>query len=257
MQSVSTATITGNTYETVDVSEIVGLILDHVQDSAVGKSDLHVSLAATTVGVKQVKHIQWADHIAWSDQMAEWLERDDCFDYAIRNNLDGTNELALLVPYAGTDRRSTVTLTFPEGNVASFDFTEDGGGTITDDTELDDDTGDGPDREEGHYADASLIGGLSLQSINAAPTKSEPSSLDPLARERVKKARRPAQLIKATLNGAALLSGTPYDELIGIGDRLSLNLDAGWIAVSGEGRVSQLTEYPSDRRLEVTVAVAI
>lgn len=261
MQSISTASITGNTFEAVDVSEIVALVLAHVQNSAVGKSDLGLTLDTDTVGVKQVKHIQWADHIAWPDQMAEWLDRDDCFDYFIRNNLDGTNELVVAVPVQGVDRRSDITLQFPDVNVppivASFELTEDGGSTITDDTELDDDTGDGPDREEGHYADASEVGGLTLQTVTAAPTKSEPSSLDPLAREKVKKARRPAQLLTITINGAEPIDGTPIDELLGIGDVVTLALDDGWIQVDGFGRISQIVEFPRDRRLQVTIPVAV
>lgn len=256
MQSVSTASITGDTTTPVDVSRIVGLILAHVQNPAVGKSDLNLGLVNPTVGVRQVKHIQWADHISWQDQMSEWLDRDDCFDYSIRNNLDGTNQLVLHVPQSGTDRRATVTLAFP-GNITSFDYAEDGGGTVTDDVELDDDSGDGPDREEGHYADASLIGGLTLQAVNAAPTKSEPSSLDPLAREQVTKARRPAQLLTVTLRGAALMTGRAFDEMLQLGDTVTLDAADGWITVNGVGRISEMTEYPRDRRLEVTIPVAI
>lgn len=253
MQSISTATLTGDTSTPVDVSDIVGLIHAFVQNPTFGKSDLNIGLDNPTIGVKEVKHIQWSDHISWPDQMAEWLERDDCFDYSVRNS---TQELVLHTPVQGTDRRATVTLTFP-GDITSFDFTEDGGSTITDDTELLTDTGDGPDREEGHFADATLVGGLTLQSVNSAPPKSEPSSLTPIARDKVNRARRPGMHFTLRLRGAALHSGTPWDELLGIWDAVTLDIACGWITTSGFGRIASITEYPRNRLLELTLDVAI
>lgn len=268
MQSISTASITGNTHTPVDISEIVELINDFVQNPAFGKSDLNIGLDNPTIGVKQVKHIQWANHIAWWDQMSEWLNRDDTMDYAMRLTDNTTRELVLYPGHQGTDRRGDLTILFiadsddpdyADRNVASYTFTEDGGGTVTDDTELEQDTGDGPDREEGHYADPSLIGGLVLQSVNSAPSNAEPASLNPIARDVVNRHRRPAQLFTFILKGEQIApgSGQPWDELLGLGDICDFDVRDGWTTVAGFGRISKLVEYPRSRKLEVTIATAL
>lgn len=266
MQSISTASITGNTHTPVDLSALVELILDFVQDPSVGKSDLNIGLDNPTIGVKAVKHIQWADHIAWWDQMSEWLDRNDCFDISLRNTDATTRELVLYPGHQGTDRRGDFTIFFTDipsemgdRNVVSYTFTEDGGGVVTDDTELLQDTGDGPDREEGHYADASLVGGVTLQAVNAAPPRAEPASLNPIARDKVNQARRPAQLLTFTLKGEQIAPGTgqPWDELLGLGDICDFAVHNGWTTIDAAfGRISQIVEYPRTRKLEVTIATA-
>lgn len=256
MQSVSTAGLTGNTYTPVDIADIVQLVLSFVQDPTFGHSDVNIGFDYTPVGISQVKHIQWASEIKWSDQMAEWFNRGDCFDYSIVYT-ETTRTLTLHVPQQGVDRRSgggAVTLTFPSANVASYTLNEDGSGTITDDTEMDQDTGDGPDREEGHYADPSQIGGLTLQAVNAVPSGETISSLDPLAQEQVNKARRPALLYTFKVTDQ---DGTEYDELLGLGDLVNFGVIDGWSSGSGYGAIGQTVEYPPNRVVDVTLAKAI
>lgn len=255
MQSVSTAALTGSVSTPADVADIVGLIHDFVQDPTYGHSDVNIGLDNPTVGVAQVKHIQWASHIRWSDQMSEWFNRGDCFDYSVVYT-ETTRTLTLHVPEQGVDRTGFggTSLVYPAGNVASYTGAEDGDATITDDTELDQDTGDGPDREEGHYADASQIGGLTLQAVNSAPLGAEINSLDPLATEQVASARRPALLYTFTVVDQ---DGTAYDDLLGVGDLVDFGVTDGWATMLGSGRISQIVEYPSNRHLEVTVVKAM
>lgn len=267
MQSISTASLTGSLHERVDVAAIVELLMGFIQNPTFGKSDLNIGLDNPTIGIKQAKHIQWAQHISWFDQMSEWLNRDDTMDYALRNTDATHRDLVLYPGHQGTDRRGDFTIKFIArsdhaaypGNVVSYKFTEDGGGTVTDDTELEQDTGDGPDREEGHYADASLIGGLILQSVNSAPTNAEPASLNPIARDVVNRNRRPAQLFVFTLKGEQIApgSGQPWDELLGLGDICDFQVVDGWTTVDGFGRIAKLVEYPRTRLLEVTIATAL
>jgi hypothetical protein len=251
MQSVSTAGITGDTTTPVDVGEIVGLIHAFVQNPTYGKSDVNIDLDNPTVGVKQVKHIQWASHTNWRDQMAEWINAG-YFDYSMVNT-ETTRTLVLHVPKQGVDRTSgggAVTLTYP-GNVASYTVVEDGNSTVSDDTELDQNTGTGPDREEGHFADSTQIGGLTLQAVNAAPTQTAIAALDPLAAEEVDKSRRPPLLYTFTLTNK---DGTNYDELLGLGDQVLLATTDGWSTMDGNGTITQIVETPATRNMQVTVA---
>lgn len=253
MQSISTASLTGNTYERVDVAQIVGLIHSFVQNTAFGKSDLNVDLENPDTGVLQVKHIQWADHISWPDQMSEWLDRDDAFDISIRAEIGPpARTLVVHVPEQGTDRRGVTAIAFP-GNAGKFHLTEDGGGTVTDATVLDTDTGDGPDREEGHYADPSLIDGLVLQDVESAPTKTEPAGLDPIARDTVKKSRRPAVLIEFTLTNKG---GVAYDNLLELNDTMDFGIDYGWASLSGFGKITTMQELPPSRTTVITMLKA-
>lgn len=250
MQSVSTAGLTGSIFTPVDVSRIFRMVHIFVQDPSVGKSDLAIGMVTPTVGVKQVKHIQWASHVPWTEQMAEWLDRDDCFDYSIRKTAT-TRSMVLHVPTRGVDRTGTVTLAY-KANVASYSFAEDGGGTITDDTVLADDTGDGPDREEGHYAAATEIGGLVLQNVEQAPQNTEVNSLDPLARDKVTHANRPAEVWTLTIVNN---DGTDYVELLDIGDKVTFSVPDGWVQGGGQGKIVKLVEYPSSQpgKLDVTL----
>lgn len=250
MQSVSTAGLTGSVTEPVDISRIVKQIMQHVQSPAVGKSRLYIGTDVETVGETQVKHIQWADHISWPDQMAEWLERDDCFDYGMRYTTT-TRTLEMHVPTRGVDRTNTVELVYgPGGNVAGYTFEEDGGGTITDATILADDTGTGADREEGHANDTDQLGGITLQSVEAAPQRTEVNSLDPIAREKLNNAKRPAQLLTLEVVNRGSVE---YDELLGVGDTVSYEVPDGWVTVAGEGRIVSIEEFPRTRRCKVTL----
>lgn len=250
--SIGSNGLTGDTFTPVDVSRLVELFVGFLQTGP-GKSDLNIGTDTTDTGVLQVKQVQWADHVSWPDQLSEWIDRDDCFDYSMVYT-STTRDFTMHVPQQGVDRRSgggAVTLTFPADNVSSYTFAEDGAGTVTDDVELEQDTGNGPDREEGHYADTSLVGGLVLQSVSSAPTGAEPGSLDPIARETVNKNRRPAVLYTfvVTKDGA----GDYYDEILDLGDICNFDVTDGWATLAGHGAITQLVEYPANRRLEVTM----
>lgn len=236
MESVSTAAITGNPYDEVEISDIFALLVAHVQNAAVGKSNVNVAYAGATTGVTAVKHYQYADHIQFDEAIHEFIDRDDTADISVvyvaaANGTSGTRTYTLHAPQKGTDRTGTVTLTYP-GNIASYRYQRDGSSVVTRATVLGE--GDGPDREEGEYADASQVGGLTLQDVKAAPQRTQINSLLPQATDIVRQLREPVDVLEVALVPSPDLVNT-----LATGDTVTLNLADGYVAKSGAYRIVQ------------------
>lgn len=234
MESVSTAAITGNPYDEVEISDIFALLVDHVQREAVGKSNVNIGYSGATTGVTAVKHYQYADHIQFDEAIHEFIDRDDTADVSVvysaaANGTSGTRTYTLHAPQKGTDLSGSVTLTFP-GNIANYRFQRDGSSVVTRATVLGE--GDGPDREEGEYADASQIGGLILQDVKAAPQRTQINSLLPQATDIVRQLREPVDVLEVSLVPSPDLVNT-----IALGDTIDLSLTDGYVTKTGDYRI--------------------
>lgn len=231
MDSVSTA----GAEESLE--HLCRLIILHVQDGAVEKSDVFITTdSGADAGPKVAKVWQWADHIACDGPIREFVERDDGIDWAMRFDPDtGERLFETFYPRRGTDYTTgDVHLLFgPGGNLADYRWQRDGMAAVTLATVLGD--GDGPDREEGFYADASHIGGLTIESVSAAPTGTAVNSLLPMARAKVTGANDPPKIIEVDiLDGsqgvaAGALDGITLLRALVCGDVVPLTIDDGYV----------------------------
>jgi len=230
MESVSTAGLTGSTTDEVDIARIVDMLVAHAQNTAPGKSDLHLGTHCPPTGKTAAKHYQYADHVQFDRAVAEFVDRGDVADVSVA--ITPTTRSYTVHPVRkGTDRSSTVTLTYG-GNMAKYRLTSDGAGVVTRATVMGD--GDGPDREEGEVADATNVGGLILQAISQAPPKTAIYSLEPLAQSVVdaQGAAGVPAIIEADIKPSADLAHT-----LTTGDLVTVAITDGWVVVAGVYRI--------------------
>lgn len=231
MDSVSTA----GAEESLE--HLCRLIILHVQDGAVGKSDVFITTDPDAdAGPKIAKVWQWADEVPCDSAINEFVERDDGIDWAMRYNADtGERLFETFWPRRGSDYTAAdVNLMYgPGGNLSDYRWQRDGTATVTVATAVG--SGDGPDREDGYYSDPSFIGGLTIEKVFSAPTSTAINSLDPLAKGAVVGANDPPKIIEVdildgamgvaagALDGIALLRG------LVCGDHVPLTIDDGYV----------------------------
>jgi hypothetical protein len=228
MYSTSTPGDSSGHFPPVDVGDIVRMLVSSVQDESRGKSNLRIGTHAHTVGIKQARSYQWVDHVQFDQAIREFIERDDGFDYYV-DYTPTTRTFFQFSAKRGTDRHASITLKFVSGdntsNCVDYQFDEDAGQCITRQVMLGDDNG--PDREQGDYADASNVAGIVLEDVRQAPQGSKVDSLQPFARERV---RRYGRAVPRTIT-MKVKGDTGYVNTLVCGDLVTIHIGDGWVSV--------------------------
>lgn len=255
---LTTAFLTG-TAAAVDVSQIARMIFDHTLSNlhGHGKSDLHIGLVTPDCGVKQNRVYEFVDHTPVDQAFSEFLNRDDCFDYQML--LTATTRTLQLYPLidggVGTDYDTDVVLTLGAAPFAGYTTSLDGGSAATMITELGD--GSGIVREEGWSTDASRIGGTILQDTIAAPEGARFNSLEPLARAAVALRGNAAVVLEVTITregGGYIPDDTVIlQDLLKMGDRLTVDIPDGWHTYSGRWRVVRRNRHCNPRTMTLTL----
>lgn len=162
-------------FQNVDQALIAQGIVEFLQDTTYGKSDLGLATSCPTTGIIRSRAIQHADHIQGYPALAEYPDMDDGFDMGWDYN---TRTFKTFFPRRGTDRTATITLTV-DGNCRLVDWADDGWQAADSITALG--LGDGPDREEGSAADSGALGGVTVQKIVSPRGSPSIDSLTPTA----------------------------------------------------------------------------
>lgn len=230
-----------------DIAHLCRIIILFLQNLTVdvGKSNVYIVPPADgdTVGVTEAKQWQWADHTPADGQLHEWTERSDGIDYYMAYDADAGTRTFVPARPKGTDRTGDVLLAFP-GNVADYRWRCDGTATVTTSTFLGD--GDGPDREEGFYSDASAIGGLTLEQVTQAPSGAGVASLQPLAQGQVALLHDPPRVIDVDIRPDAVgldtgaFAGIALLKVLMTGDSVPLTIDNGYVQESSLWQIAQL-----------------
>lgn len=258
LKRLTTAFLVG-TQAAVDVSQIARMIFDHTLSDLHhhGKSNLHIGLVTPDCGVKQHRVYEFVDHTPVDQAFGEFLDRDDCFDYQLL--LTATTCTLQLYPVTdgglGTDYDTDVVLTYKQAPFASYTTNLDGGSAATKIAELGD--GSGAVREEGWYTDESQIGGTTLQDTIAAPEGAPFNSLTPLARSAVSLRRKAAEVIEVTITrepGGYVPDDTVIlQDLLEVGDRLTLDIADGWHTYDGKWRIVRRARHCRPRTMTYTL----
>lgn len=252
----------------VDVSTIVRLIATQALTAGNGKSDLRIGLDLPTVGVRLARLYPHADHIPVDQALAEFVGRDDCFDYGIVYT-DTTRTLRIwpiadgpaLGAGRGTNRAGDITLGYGSPPAAglkvvdSFVPNMDGGGTVTQAAALGD--GSGGAREERWYSDASQIGGTVLQGVFQAPANGKLNSLLPLARATIAQQNTPPKALEVTIDRAPITvggdDGVILQDLLELGDIVNVDIVDGYWVFHGGWRIVQRVRHCRARTMTYTL----
>ena len=215
-----------------DIATTANRIVSFVQDSAYSKSTKHITqTTAPTTGIKFYfpKSWQYADHTPADTALDEIVKLG--VDYSIATTTT-TKTFTVHYPQKGVTTPS-VTLTFPAGNVASYEFDEDYDAVETAVTVLGE--GEGPDREEGYAYDALDVDGMVLQGLESVPPGTTVDKLDPLADSRLALRKRPVVRLTMVTKGAVSVA---------TGDLVTLAVSDGVISLSGSWRVIEAYHLP-------------
>lgn len=250
MESLSTAQ-PGNVNAREDIAVLAGRIVGEIQRPALGKTNLNIGTHTPVCGPKVTRHYQWAEHLQADRSLEEFSDRADGFDWSI-SLTPTTRSFHTHTPRKGTDRTGTVTLAFGAPGVADYTLQVDGASAISRATILSNES-DGPDREEGEYADTSETGGLILQDVRTAPFGATISSLDPLAEGVVNAYGRAANYptIRTTQEAGDLI------HVLEVGDLIAVVVDDGWAQIDGDYRIVAITLDAKVDSLAVTCAMEV
>lgn len=246
--------ITGDEDTAADVGSLLCHLVDCVQNTDFGKSDVNISKNVTSIGQKTMQTFFFSDHVQF-DQAIEGFLNDGGLavtalqDYAIlydagagtrtfnnyaargvdRTDPEGENFVQLVFSVVGADH-------FADRNCSTYRWTKDGANCITDETVLGDDSG--PDREEAIERSADAVAGLTLQDVYQSPQNTEVKFLDPMALSRIASYSYPPLSLEFDVRPDAAV------DLLGKlvpGDTILTTIEDGWITnVAAVKRIQQL-----------------
>lgn len=176
MESLSS--VSSATDFTMDQAKLMELLVQHAQDTGLGKDDVNIDTDCPEVGVRIERHYQYVDHANILRALQEFPAMsgpDFWIDWA--------------VPAPGSPWVRTFRTAIPRGTARSlaykigpgfawtrsFRHLDDGDAGISSITLLG--FGDGPDREEYGIIDTSGTGGLIVEEIVAAPVSTDIDAL--------------------------------------------------------------------------------
>lgn len=239
-----------------DASRIVRVLARETLTDRHLKSHLHIAVNAPDCGKHLVRSYPWADHTALDQALNEFLARDDCFEYGMKYT--PTTRTLRLWPIAtggrGVDRSADVTLTYGAAPVTGYVPHVDGASTTTQATILGD-TG-GATREERWATDTAPLGGTVLQGIENASNSASFNSLAALARAIVAQRATPPRILEITIDRTPVdVAGNPtiLQDLLGLGDHVTVDLVDGWWVFAGVWRIVQRVRHCRARTMTYTL----
>lgn len=185
-----------------NIATTANRIIQFIQDTTKGKSDKRIgTTTAPTTGKLFYfpKSYQYADKTPADTALEEIVNLG--VDYSLALTTTATTA-TWHYPQKGSDLTGSITLS--TSNVASWSYDEDNDPVETDSTILGE--GDGPDREEGHAADAYDAGGLVLEGVESVPAGTTIDKLDELAAARLALRKRPVKVLTVTTKGAVAVT---------------------------------------------------
>lgn len=229
----------------VDQATIAADVVEFLQGRYTGfaglKSDLLISTNAPASGVVRDRTFQFADHVNGETALGELAGLDNGIDYEVTPG----RVFKTHYPSIGTDR--TATLTLDESNSIVRRYVIDGHAAASAVVVLGE--GDGPDREEGGAGDAALFGGRNVEKVISPNGTAAIDALDELAAQELANLRNP-KIVELTITDRALIG------VVGIGDKVTLALTYGFMALSGAWTIEELSLDCTADVLSATLNVA-
>lgn len=219
MESFSSAMPGGS-----DIATLAAGIVGHAQDPAYAKDDLDIGTTGSATGRLLARAWQHAEHgNIWNNGLQELIALEDGIDIG----WDMTATTRTMHSYSRVDGalglgndRTALDMSLSGPYVLDYGWVKDGGQAASSLTVLG--PGDGPDREEGSFIDATKFGGRTMEAVITAPNNATIDSLNQRAAKAGADRSRPHQIDVALMPGQ-LIDGDPY---IGLGDRFIGSFDA-------------------------------
>lgn len=234
-------------FNNVDQATIVRGLVEHAQDTTIGKSDLRIGTYCPATGVLRTRIYEYANHEWISDCIDEWPQLFNGVDWSIEIT-PTTRTFVTHYPMKGA-RKPKQALVLGK-NIASVSTDRDGTQTANSLIVMAD-GGDGAGREEALASDpTSLDDGLTLEMVYNATPGSSINSLQAQADRGLRRYRDPVLMPTLTTYDV------DGDELFGrvtVGDIVPVNVVNGWATLIGDYRIIVISMNPQTGVLSLTI----
>lgn len=234
-------------FNNVDQATIVKAVVEHAQDTSIGKSDLRIETRCPPTGVLRTRIYEYSNHELISDLIDEWPQLFNGIDWSIE--ITGTTRtFVTYYPMKGA-RKPKQALVLGK-NIASLSIDKDGTQTANSIIVMAD-GGSGAGQEEALAIDpASLEDGLTLEKVYNATPGSAINSLQAQADRGLRRYRNPVTMPTLTTYEVA---GDGLFGKISVGDIVPVYVNNGWATLDGDFRVVSISRNPMTGVLSFTV----
>lgn len=224
----------------MDQATFAGVIVNHAQDAAYGKSPLRISTNTPDTGIKIAKAHQHTDHLLIMDAINERVGIRDGYEWDIAIT-PTARTFTTYYPRKMNERSDVVYGLGPtygdyfdpiRDGITSFSIEVDGEATANSVVVLGE--GEGPDREEGGATDTAALGGLTLERVVFSPTGSPIAILDALAYAALERLKRPVTVPSITVRSPVLIGS------LNTGDVIRVVIDHGAVKLDGRYRIVRI-----------------
>ena len=236
-------------YRRVDQAKIAEGLVEHAQDTTIGKSDLRIGTDCENTGVLRDRTYYYYEHEQISDTIDEWPQLFDGFDWSIVSTAT-TRTFITHYPQRGSFKPKQALILGK--NISQALVSVDGEQTANLIMVLADGT-ESPGREEAIRSDpAALTDGLTLEKVFNATPGSSINTLQAQANRGVMRYRYPVTIPSVT----TYADMDSEDSLIGMvspGDILPVTVKRGWIDLNDDYRVISMTLNPQTEQITFTL----
>lgn len=223
-------------FRNIDEALIVKGLVEHAQDVSIGKSPLNIGTYTPLTKVKRSREYPWIERLQISEALNEFPTLADGVDIAITH----TATTRTLCTYHPRKANKTGYVLALGSNIATVSVDIDGDQTST--RVIVQADGEGSDREEGVWTDATKMDGLVLEKVYNATPGSAISSLVAQAKRGIARYSRPLVLPQVTMDSRFT------DEILDRvtkGDIVQVQIKQGWLDIDWPYRVTSLSLDPA------------
>lgn len=234
-------------YNNVDQATIAQAVVEHAQDTTIGKSDLRIATSCPPTGVLRTRIYEYSNHEWISDLLDEWPQLFNGMDWSVDITAT-TRTFVTHYPMRGA-RKPKQALVLGK-NIATLTVDKDGTQTANS-LIVRADGGSGAGQEEALASDpTSLQDGLVLEMVYNATPGSAINSLQAQADRGLRRYRDPVTM--PTLSTYEVVGDGLFGK-IGVGDIVPVYADNGWATLDGDFRIVVISLDPITGVLDVTV----
>lgn len=234
-------------FNNVDQALIVKGLVEHAQDTGLGKSDLRIGTQTPLTGVKRVREYEYFNHELISDTIDEWPALWDGVEWSIDITPSARTFRTHYPRKGATKPKYALTL---GKNISHLNMSIDGEETANTVIVMAD-QGEGPSREEGvSSVPDSLNDNLTLEKVYNATPGSGINSLQAQARRGVRRYQNPVTLPDlVTYEGV----GKELLGMLQVGDVVPVYVKWGWYDLNDVYRIVKIVLDPSTEQMTISI----
>lgn len=228
-------------FQNEEQARIVRALVDHAQDTEIGKSSFNIERKIRKTGVNRTRRYFFSDRTIVGDHLNEFTTLGEGMEWDIRTT---PTRRILTSYYPRKERKTGYRLTLGQ-NIAGFNVDVDGLTTSNSVVIMANDVDENA-REERSVTDETVLDGLILEIAYMATPGSSISSLKWQAQRGIERYRKPTTVPSLISNPAFTDEILRY---VRTGDVLPVDVRSGWFQTVTEYRVLEMTLDPETEQI--------